>query len=99
AEFKTNLARAEQLAPRASEAEQLQIQIARKGFENDVSGQLTAAQQLVAKNPLDARSYDQLAGIQTALNRNVEARASLEKALQLAPRFLLAHTDLGNSYL
>jgi Flp pilus assembly protein TadD len=99
AEFKTNLARAEQLAPRASEAEQLQIQIARKGFENDVSGQLTAAQQLVDKNPLDARSYDQLAGIQTALNRNVEARASLEKALQLAPRFLLAHTDLGNSYL
>src|SRR5204863_3193046 len=35
----------------------------------------------------------------SALNKNVEARASLEKALQLSPRFLLAHTDLGNSYL
>src|SRR5216117_1533250 len=99
AEFKTNLARAEQLAPRASEAEQLQIQIARKGFDNDVTGQLTAAQQLVDKNPLDARSYDQLAGIQTGLNRPADARSSLEKALSLAPRFLLAHTDLGNSYL
>jgi Flp pilus assembly protein TadD len=99
AEFKTNLARAEQLAARASEAEQLQIQIARKGFENDISDQLAAAQQLVDKNPLSARAYDALAGIQSALNRNVEARASLEKALQLAPRFLLAHTDLGNSYL
>ena len=99
AEFKDNLTRAERFAPRASEAEQLQIQIARRGFENDVSGQLAAAQQLVEKNPLDARSWDQLAGIQSALNRNVEARGSLEKALQLAPRFLLAHTDLGNSYL
>jgi Flp pilus assembly protein TadD len=99
ADFKTNLTRAEQLATRASEAEQLQIQIARQGFENDVSGQLTTAQQLVDKNPLDARSYEQLAGIQSVLNRNTDARATLEKALQLAPRFLLAHTDLGSSYL
>ncbi len=99
AEFKTNLARAEQLAPKASEAEQLQIQIARKGFDNDISGQLAAAQQLVDKNPLSARAYDALAGIQTALNRNVDARVSLEKALSISPRFLLAHTDLGNSYL
>ena len=99
AEFKDNLARAERFAARASEAEQLQVQIARKGFENDVSGQLAAAQQLVDKNPQSARALDQLAGIQSALNKNVEARASLEKALQLSPRFLLAHTDLGNSYL
>ena len=99
ADFPNNLAKAERFASHASEAEQLQIQIARKGFDNDVSGQLAAAQQLVDKNPLSARAYDQLAGIQSALNRNVDARASLEKALQLAPRFLLAHTDLGNSYL
>ena len=70
-----------------------------RGFENDVSGQLAAAQQLVDQNPLSARAYDALAGIQTGLNRNVEARASLEKALSISPRFLLAHTDLGNSYL
>lgn len=99
AEFKDNLARAERFASRASEAEQLQIQIARKGFENDVSGQLAAAQQLVDKNPQSARALEQLAGIQSALNRNVDARATLEKALQLSPRFLLAHTDLGSSYL
>lgn len=98
-EFKTNLDRAERLARGASEAERLQIQIARKGFENDISGQLAAAQQLVELNPQSARALDQLAGIQSALNRNGDARASLEKALQLSPRFLLAHTDLGNSYL
>ncbi len=99
AEFKTNLARAEQLTAKASEAEQLQIQMARKAFDNDISGQLAAAQQLVDKNPLSARAYDALAGVQSALNRNVDARVSLEKALSIAPRFLLAHTDLGNSYL
>jgi hypothetical protein len=99
ADFKNNLVRAERFASRASDAEQLQIQIARKGFENDVSGQLAAAQQLVAKYPNCPRSYIVLSNIQAGLNRNVEARASAEKALALAPNFLLAHASLGNSYL
>src|SRR5204863_10150201 len=43
AEFKTNLARAESFAARASDAEQLEIQIARKGLENDADGQLATA--------------------------------------------------------
>src|SRR5712664_1628483 len=63
-EFKTNLARAEALAAGASDAEQLQIQIARRGFENDVDGQLAAAQQLVAKYPQSPRAYLALATIQ-----------------------------------
>src|SRR5439155_546540 len=56
-EFKTNLARAEALAAKASDAEQLQIEIARRGLENDASGQLTTAQQLVAKYPDSPRAY------------------------------------------
>src|SRR5712664_3566582 len=56
-EFKTNLARAERLAAGASDAEQLQIQSARKGLENDATGQLTAAQQLVAKYPQSPRAF------------------------------------------
>jgi tetratricopeptide (TPR) repeat protein len=98
-EFKTNLARAEQLASGASDAEQLQIQIARRGFENDVSGQLAAAQQLVAKYPESPRAYLTLGTIQGNLNRSAEARASFEKALALAPRFAAAHVALGTSYL
>ena len=99
ADFKTNLVRAERLAPQASEAEQIQIQIARRGFENDVSGQLALAEQLVAKNPQSPRAYVILAGIQGGLNRQPENRASDEKALALASNFLAAHIDLGNSYL
>src|SRR5439155_20430489 len=37
-EFKTNLALAEQYAAGASDAERLQIQMARKGFDNDLAG-------------------------------------------------------------
>src|SRR2546425_304033 len=98
-EFKTNLARAEGLAAGASEAEQLQIEIARKGLENDASGQLAVAQQLVAKYPQSPRAYLALGNLQAGLNRNADARASYEKALTLAPRFAAAHVAMGTSYL
>src|SRR5712691_4346975 len=98
-EFKTNLARAERLAAGASDAEQLQIQIARKGLENDASGQLTAAQQLVAKYPQSPRAYLTLGNIETGLNSTADARAAYEKALSLAPKFVVAHIAIGTSYL
>ena len=98
-EFKTNLARAEALAAKASDAEQLEIQIARKGLENDASGQLAAAQQLVAKYPESPRAQLTLGNIQTGLNQNAQARASYEKALSLAPKFAAAHVAIATSYL
>jgi Tfp pilus assembly protein PilF len=99
AEFNTNLALAERHAAGASDAEQILIQIARKGMDNDVNGQLVLAQQLVAKYPNSPRAYLVLAGVQGALNQNADARVSLMKAVGLAPRLFVAHTDLGNSYL
>jgi tetratricopeptide (TPR) repeat protein len=98
-EFRTNLVLAERHAAGASDAEQWQIQIARKGFDNDVNGQLALAQRLVAKYPESPRAYVELANVQRALNRNADARVSLTKAVGLAPRFLVAHTNIGNSYL
>ena len=98
-EFKTNLDLAERYAAAASDAERILIQIARKGLANDVNGQLALAQQLVAAYPESPRAYLVLAGVQGTLNRNADARASLMKAVGLAPRLLVAHTDLGNSYL
>jgi tetratricopeptide (TPR) repeat protein len=99
AEFTTNLALAERHAAGTSDAERIQIQIARNGLNNDVNGQLVLAQQLVAKYPENPRAYLVLAGMQGALDRNTDARASIMKALALAPRLLVAHADLGNSYL
>jgi len=85
-EFKTNLAQAEQHAAGASDAERLQIQMARQGFDNDVVGQLALGRQLVAKYPDSPRAWLALAGVQGALNYNAEARTSIAKALALAPR-------------
>jgi tetratricopeptide (TPR) repeat protein len=91
-EFKTNLALAEQHAPGASDAERLQIQMVRKGFDNDLMGQLALGQQLVEKYPDSPRAWLALAGAQGALNRNEAARSSIAKALELAPRlFTGAH--------
>jgi len=99
AEFKSNLALAEQHAGAASEAERLQIQMARKGFDQDLAGQLALGQELVRKYPDSPRAWLALAGVQGALNRNEEARASIAKALGLAPRMFVAHTTLGFSYV
>lgn len=99
ADFKTNLAHAEQHAGSASEAEQIQIQMARKGFDNDLAGQLALGQQFVAKYPASPRAWLALAGAQAGLNQNTDARVSLGKALQLAPRLYVAHATLGNNYI
>ena len=98
-EFKTNLALAEQHAAGASEAERLQIQMLRKGFDNDLAGQLALGQQVVAKYPDSPRAWLALAGAQGALNHNEEARTSMAKALELSPRLYVAHVLMGNNYI
>src|SRR5207249_9092073 len=98
-EFKSNLALAERYAAGVSEAERLQIQMARKGFDNDLAGQLALGKQLVEKYPDSPRAWLALAGVQGTLNQNEEARTSIAKALGLAPKLFVAHTSLGNSYL
>jgi tetratricopeptide (TPR) repeat protein len=98
-EFKDNLALAERHAAGASHAEQLLIQMARKGFENDLEGQLALGKQLAEMHGDSPRAWIALGDVQQAMNRVEEARASYAKALELAPRMFLAHTQLGNSYL
>ena len=98
-DFKTNLALAEQHAAGASDAERLQIEMARKGFDNDLAGQLALGQQLVAKYPRSPRAWLALAGAQIGLNKNADGRASLTKALELSPKLYVAHAILGNDYI
>ncbi|HET7296199.1 MAG TPA: hypothetical protein VFI66_03610 [Gemmatimonadales bacterium] len=99
ADFKTNLALAEQHAAGASDAERLQIQMARKGFDNDLAGQLALGQQLVRQYPRSPRAWLALAGAQIGLNQNEDGRASLARALELAPKLYVAHAALGNDYI
>src|SRR5216684_1146215 len=99
ADFKTNLALAEQHAAGASDAERLQIEMTRKGFDNDLAGQLALGQQLVAKYPQSPRAWLALAGAQGALNENADARESMTKALELSPNLYVAHVIMGNNYI
>jgi Tfp pilus assembly protein PilF len=98
-EFKRNLALAEQYAGGASPAERLQIQMARKAFDNDLAGQVALGQQLVQQYPKSPRAWLALAGAQIGLNQNEDARASIGKALDLSPRMYAAHAALGNDYI
>src|SRR3989449_2184239 len=98
-EFKTNLALAEQHAAGASDAERLQIQMARKGFDNGLAGQTAAGQPLGQADPQNPRAWLALAGAQLGLNQHEGARASIAEALELSPKLFAAHTALGLSYL
>lgn len=98
-EFTQHLEAAEAVADGASEDEQALIEMARQGFRNDIEGQLVTAGQLVQRQPESARARLLLAGILTNLNRHGEARAALQKAIELAPEMAAAHMQLGNSYL
>ena len=99
ADFKSNLALAEQHAAGASDAERLQIQMTRKGFDNDLAGQLALGQQLVQQYPRSPRAWLALAGAQIGLNKNEDARASMAKALELSPKLYVAHAAMGNDYI
>jgi tetratricopeptide (TPR) repeat protein len=98
-EFRTNLETAAGLAEGASEAERLLVEITQKGFENDVQGQLGSAERLVEIQPASPRAMLMLAGVQATLGQNVEARASMTKATELAPELVPAYVQLANSYV
>jgi tetratricopeptide (TPR) repeat protein len=83
----------------ATEGERLLVQINQTFLDNDVDRRLQLAGQLVDLYPASPRAWVTLAGIQTGLNRHAEARTSLTKALDLDPNHVLAHTNLGFSYL
>lgn len=97
--FATNLRNAEENAGSASKEEQLLIEITRKGFDNDIEGQIASANALLEIAPESPRAYLALAGVQASMNEHGEARMSIDKAIMFAPKMVSAHTALGNSYL
>jgi Tfp pilus assembly protein PilF len=98
AAFKAHLDQAVALASKASPAEQLLIEIAKRDFANDENGRLEAAQQLVRIAPSEPRSYLEVARAQFALNKTADGRTALLKAIELAPDMAASHVELANSY-
>lgn len=98
-EYRTNLQMAAEHSEGASEAERLLVEYTQKAFDRDREGQTQVAQRLVEVEPSSPRAWLTLAEIQATLNQTSEARASLTRALELAPEFVPAHIALVNSYL
>jgi len=98
-DYLTHLNHASGLAEKASPAERLMIRTEERLSVNDPKGALELARLLVQSAPDNPRVLQTLANIQFNLGQPGEARASLEQAIALAPRFAPVHIDLGNSYL
>src|SRR5437660_3035099 len=97
-EFKTNLALAEQHAGGASEAERLQIQMARKGFDQDLAGQLALGQQLVQPRLYVGHTTLGLSYVFGEPRDFTKALQHMQQAENLAPDEAGSHMLLGDAY-
>jgi tetratricopeptide (TPR) repeat protein len=98
-DYLTHLNHASALAERASPTERLMIRTQERLSVNDPKGALELARLLAQTAPSNPRVLQTLAGIQFNLGQPAEARATLNEAIAVAPRFAPAHIDLGNSFL
>jgi tetratricopeptide (TPR) repeat protein len=98
-EGKRNRQRAEAYLSTASETERLLIDIERKAFARDNMGALELSQQLVAKHPNNPRAHWELANRQFGAGQVNEGRASMKKAVDLAPQYGAMHLYYGNTFL
>jgi tetratricopeptide (TPR) repeat protein len=98
-EFRTNLMKAEETAGGATETERMLIEIARKGSDGDMEGQLALVTQLAAAEPTSPRALLALATVQANMAETEMARATAMKAIEVSPNFVPAYMALGNSYL
>ena len=99
ADYKTHLDAAVRSVDGATPAEQVWIRAERKNADNDVTGQIELAEQLVQMTPDNPRVYLYLAGAQFNANKRAESRATLLRATQVDPRYAQSWIQLGNSYL
>src|SRR5947209_10011748 len=80
ADYKTHLDAAVRAVDGATPAEQLWIRAERKNADNDVTGQIELAEQVVQAMPENPRAYLYLAGAQFNANKRAESRETLERA-------------------
>lgn len=96
-EYRTQLDLAVTLADEAREVESLLIEIERLGYEGDRQGQLATAEALVEAVPSSPRAWILLGSIQAGFNEVETARASIARAIELAPDYAGGHLALANS--
>lgn len=97
--YRAHLGHAEELAPEATEAERLLIEIERDGFDGNRDAELAAADRLVTLVPESPRAWLTLASVQAGLNEVEASRASIAHAIEVAPEFAPAHLQMANSLM
>jgi tetratricopeptide (TPR) repeat protein len=97
--FRTHLEHAEARAPASSESERLLVEIERRGFSGDREGMFELAQRLTQLQPANPRAWLVLAGAQAGLGREADARTTLQRAAQVAPRFAPVQIALSEAFL
>ena len=90
--------RATQLIDGASQTEKLLINIMKSWSVGDNEGARTLAEQLVRETPQNPRSWGMLANADSIMFRVEEARASLLKAVDVAPDYSRSYVRLSISY-
>jgi tetratricopeptide (TPR) repeat protein len=98
-EFREHLREAERALGGKSDGERMLVELAAAQWDNDSESALRLAEELVQAYPSSPRAWIRLANVQAGLNDHAEARASLQKALDLDPAMVLAHRIMGFSYL
>ena len=97
--FASELATAGELAPNATEGEQLVIKAFQKGFDGDQRGQVATLIEASEVNPGSAHVLQLLAFSQGNQNDVDGQRATLREALKLDTAKAATHMALGNSFL
>lgn len=98
-EFSDSIKRAAAAATRASEGEQLLVQVNQRFLDGNFTEQLATAKLLAEKYPRSPRAWLNLSGVQIGQNQFKEGRDSLRKAMELDPAFVPAPLALATSYL
>ncbi len=97
-EFKENLDRAAERLAGAPDGVRLQVEMAQRGLDGDLEGQLGLADQLAQTYPESPRAHTIRAGALQALNRHEDARAALRRAVELDSTFLAGWDGLRFSF-
>lgn len=98
-DFAAGLAAANEHAAGASRGEQLLIESWQHAFDNDVEAQLASTTALTELHPDSARAWLAQATVLEGMNRVTDARAALDRAIEIAPNSVAAQMQAGNDYL
>ena len=97
--FVSNLAIASENKAGATRGEQLLVEAFQDALAADTEGWIAALQELTELHPDSPRAWVFLGNAYFNVNDSANARAAYETAIEIAPKYVPAHINLGNNFL